>query len=79
MSQNFEKFSIFFFFPKICLFCRTLFLKILSGMANIADPDQTTPSGAVCSGSALFAHAILLNTLVYKILGHLVHSLEVPL
>ena len=24
-------------------------------MANIADPDQTAPIGAVCSGSTLFA------------------------
>ena len=30
--------------------------KILSGMANSADPDQTAPSGAVWSGSALFAY-----------------------
>ena len=35
-----------------------LFLKILSGVANSADPDQTAPSGAVWSGSALFACAI---------------------
>ena len=32
-----------------------LFLKILSGIANSVDPDQTAPSGAVWSGSALFA------------------------
>ena len=35
------------------------------------DPDQSAPSGAVWSGSTLFAYAILLATLVYKILGHL--------
>ena len=35
-----------------------LFLKILSGMANSIDPDQTA-EGAVWSGSALFAYAIL--------------------
>ena len=40
-------------------------------MANSVDPDQTAPSGAVWSGSALFAYAILSATLVYKILGHL--------
>ena len=40
-------------------------------MANSVDPDQTAPSGAVWSGSALFAHAILMGTLVYEILGHL--------
>ena len=48
-----------------------LFLKILSEMANSVDPDQTAPSGAVWSGSALFAYAILLSTLVYEILEHL--------
>ena len=31
---------------KILLFMQ-LFLKILSGMANSVDPDQTAPSGAV--------------------------------
>ena len=36
-------------------------------MANSVDPDQTAPSEAVGSGSALFAYAIL-----YKILGHLI-------
>ena len=45
----------------------TVLLKILSGMANSVHPDQTTPS----SGSALFAYTILLETLVYEILGHL--------
>ena len=48
-----------------------LFLKILSGMANSVDPDQTAPSGAVWSGSALFAYAILSETLVFEFLGHL--------
>ena len=43
-----------------------LSLKMLSGMANSADPDQTASSG-----SALFAYAILSETLVFKILGHL--------
>ena len=37
-------------------------------MANSVDPDQTAPSGAVWSGSKLFAYAILSDTLVYKIL-----------
>ena len=45
-----------------------LFLIILSGMANSADPDQTAPS-------ALFAYGILSETLVYKILGCLPHIL----
>ena len=39
-------------------------------MANSADPDQTAPSGAVWSGSALFAYAIMWDTLVYEILEH---------
>ena len=29
------------------------------GIANTVDPDQTAPSGAVCSGSALFAQTYL--------------------
>ena len=48
-----------------------LFLKMLSAMANSADLDQTAPSGAVWSVSALFVYAILSETLVYKSLGHL--------
>ena len=42
-----------------------------TGMANSVDPDQTASSGAVWSGSALFAHAIFSDILVYEILGHL--------
>ena len=38
-------------------------------LANNDDPGQTGASGAVWSGSALFACAILLATLVYQILG----------
>ena len=41
-------------------------LKILSEMANSVEPDQTAPSGAVWSGSALFAYAILSNFGVLK-------------
>ena len=40
-------------------------------MANSVDPDQTAPSGAVWSRSALFAYVILSDTLVFEILGHL--------
>ena len=50
-----------------------LFLKILSGMANSVDPNQTAPSGAVWSGSALFAYVILSETLVFEFLGHLLY------
>ena len=48
-----------------------LFHNLLSGMANSVGPDQNAPSGAVWSGSALFAHVILPETLMFKILGHL--------
>ena len=41
-----------------------LFLKILSGMTNSVDPDQTAPS-------ALFAFVILSETLVFEFLEHL--------
>ena len=37
-------------------------------MANSVDPDQTAPSGAVWSGSTLFAY------FVYKILGYLPYT-----
>ena len=40
-------------------------------MTKSVDPDQTAPSGAVWSGSALFAYSILSDCLVYQILGHL--------
>ena len=43
----------------------------MANSVDPVDPDQTAPSEAVWSGSALFAHTILLGTLVYKILGHL--------
>ena len=33
------------------------------GMANSVDPDQTTPLGAVWSGSALFAQTCLSENL----------------
>ena len=38
----------------------------LSGKRNSVDPDQTAPSGAAWSASAMFAYAILLATLVYE-------------
>ena len=40
-------------------------------MANSPHPDQTAAEGAVWSGSALTAYAILLEILVYEVLGHL--------
>ena len=44
-------------------------------MANSVDPDQTAPE-AVWSGSALFAYAILPETLVFEIIGHLPYTLH---
>ena len=44
-------------------------------MENSVDPDQTAPSGAVWSGSALFAYFILSDTLMLEILVHLGHHL----
>ena len=87
MFQNFEHFITYFFalillFMQLIFKLlggmansvdpdKQLIFKLLGGMANSVDPDQTAPSGAVWSGSALFAYAILSDTLVYKILGHL--------
>ena len=64
-----SKYFIPYFFGLNCAFY--FFLKIFSGMANSVDPDQIAPEGAVWSGSALFAYAILSETLVYEILGYL--------
>ena len=47
---------------------------MLSGITNSVDPDQTAPSGAVWSGSALFANGILSVTFVFEILGHLPYA-----
>ena len=33
-------------------------------MANSADPDQTAPTGAVCSGSMLFASILSLSEML---------------
>ena len=33
-------------------------------MANIVDPDQTAPIGAVCSGSMLFASILNLSVML---------------
>ena len=48
-----------------------LFLKILSGIANSVDTDQTAPEWAVWSGSALFAYVTLPEFLAFKILRQL--------
>ena len=39
-------------------------LKIISGMANSVDPEQTAPKGAVWSGSEIIAYAILPVTII---------------
>ena len=46
---------------------------LFGGNANSAGKVQTAPSGADWSGSILFAFAILLERLVYEILGHLLY------
>ena len=43
-------------------------------MAHSENPDQTAPSGAEWSGSALFAYGILSETLVFEILGYLLYT-----
>ena len=63
------------FLVQILLFMQ-LFPKISSGIPNNVDPDQTAPEGAVWSGSTLFAYAILSDTLVYEILGHLQYCIS---
>ena len=66
----------FILFPPLNIAFYAVVIEVLSDTANIVDPDQTAPypdqtalEGAVWSGSALFAHAILSETLVYEILG----------
>ena len=57
MSKTFAHLNFFgqFFFMQ-------LFLIIFNGMANSVDPDQTAPSGAVLSWSALFVYATVSDT-----------------
>ena len=45
--------------PNLKVFCQ----KHANGIANSEDPDQTSPLGAVCSGSALFAQTYLSKNL----------------
>ena len=47
------------------------FLSILTGITNSVDTDKNFSSGAVWSGSALFAYIILSETFVYDILRNL--------
>ena len=47
--------TLFHIFLAYILLFMLLFLKVLHGMANIVDSDQTAPWGAVWSVSALFA------------------------
>ena len=81
-TRNFLKFWTLYsilFWPKLSFLCNCTFLKILCGLANSVDPDQTAPLGAVWSGYALFACVILSDTLVFEILGHLPYSVSSPL
>ena len=52
------------------------FFLIPSGMTNSVDPDQTASSEAVWSATALFAYVILSDTLMYKILRHLLYLVQ---
>ena len=56
------------FLPKFCILCNH-FLKKLIRITKSSDPDQMDPSGAIWSGSPLFAFAILPEILVYEIDG----------
>ena len=70
MSYYFEHF-IPYSFSGIKFAFYEVFLKLISGMENSVGPDQIAPLGAVWSGSALFAYAILSDALVYEFFGHL--------
>ena len=59
--QNLHSILLRFIFVLLCM---QMCFKILSGMAKSVE-------GAVCSVSSLFAYAISSETLVCKILGHL--------
>ena len=52
-----------------------LFLKVFSVIANSVDPNQTIPLTYLCWHR--FAYAILSETLVYVILGHLPYCYKV--
>ena len=43
-------------------------------MANSVDQDQTTPIGAVCSGSKLFASMLNLSVMLGNFLQHTTFS-----
>ena len=57
------------FFAYILLFMQVI-VNVLNGMANSVDPDQPAPS-------ALFAYAILSETLLYVIFWNLQNSRKV--
>ena len=62
---------LFHTFLALTLLFMQFFIKIPNGNANSGDPDQTAPSGAVWSGSALFTYGILSDTSVLEILAQL--------
>ena len=43
-------------------------------MANSVDPDQTAPTGAVCSGSMLFASILNLSVMVGNYLQQMISA-----
>ena len=47
---------------------------MLVRIANRGDPDQTTSSKAVLSGSALFVYSFFGRELMFEILEHLPYS-----
>ena len=68
-SVNVLTFQILYSALFCLIFFSSCFLKYLV-LANIVDPDQTAPSGAVWSGPTLFEYAVLLETLVNEILRY---------
>ena len=70
-SRIFWTLSYMIFRPIFCFLC-SCFLKYFVEWQTVLTQIRLllAPSGAVWSGSALFAHAILSETLMYEILGH---------
>ena len=70
---KFEHFILYFFWGggggggAEILFSMCLFHKTSGGIVNSEDQNQPAPSGAVWSGSILFAQAILWERLMYEI------------
>ena len=77
-TVNVLKFWTFYsipFWPKFCVLCSFFFFLSKYQWNGKQCRPWSDCSGAVWSGSALFAYAILSDTLVFKILGHLPYML----